>query len=562
MNRRQFLLTIGAGATASSFPALSAGPARRTNVLFIAVDDLRPELGCYGNRHIKTPNMDRLATSGVTFTRAYCQQAVCNPSRASLMTGLRPDSTRVWDLVTHFRDTIPDVVTLPQHFKQHGYTALGMGKIYHGTLPDRASWSVPQPSPKRTSFYSPAARKRLAERRAAARQKGKSEQAIRGHFRGPATDAEDVPDDQRYDGALTELALEHLRRLSGRDEPFFLAVGYIWPHLPWTPPKRYWDLYDPATLPLASNDFVPRGSPPMAMNTMYELRAYMDFAGTPTPKQGSLTEAQRRRLKHGYYAAVSFVDVQIGRLLDELDRLKLRDDTIVVLWGDHGWKLGEHNSWCKQTNYETDTRAPLIIRVPGAKANGRSCGALVEFVDIYPTLCESAGLPLPAHLEGRSVARLLQDPALHFKDAAFSQFRRRHEGVDYMGYAMRTRRHRYVEWLNRANAETVAVELYDHERDPQENANIAGEPEHSPLVAALSKAMWKAIPRPKAMPARPRPRIRIENGLDEAVDVFWLAPDGRRVPQGRVEPGKTFSRNTTRSHTFLVVGTQTDYSRK
>jgi arylsulfatase A-like enzyme len=298
----------------------------------------------------------------------------------------------------------------------------------------------------------------------------------------------------------------------------------------------------------------------MAMNTMYELRAYLDFAGTPTPAEGSLSEAQRRRLKHGYYAAVSFVDAQIGRLLDELDRLELTDDTIVVLWGDHGWKLGEHNSWCKQTNYEVDTRAPLMIRLPGARGNGRSCHALVEFVDIYPTLCELAGLPLPAHLQGASLAPLVQGRAASVKAAAFSQFRRRHTGVEYMGYAMRTERHRYVEWLDRATAKTVAVELYDHERDPQENANIAGKPEHQALVAALAEAMWKAIPRPAAMPARRRPRIRFRNELAEAVEVFWLAPDGRRVPQGRLEPGKTLGRNTTRSHRFLIVGTRTDYS--
>ncbi|HUU92321.1 MAG TPA: sulfatase [Phycisphaerae bacterium] len=497
LSRRDFLGLAAAGLVGLGLPLAAGGRSRkRPNVLFIAIDDLRPELGCYGNRHIKTPNMDALAHSGVTFTRAYCQQAVCNPSRASLMTGLRPDSTRVWDLVTHFRNTIPDVVTLPQQFKRHGYHAVGMGKIYHNTLPDRASWSVPQPRPRGYRLYSPEARERMDACQAEARKRGVSETVIRGHFRGPATDSGDGPDNQRHDGALTDLAVQHLRDLEAGDEPFFLAVGYIWPHLPWTPPKRYWDLYDAAEIPLAENDFTPRGAPPMAMNTMYELRAYMDFAGTPTPAQGSLTEAQRRRLKHGYYAAVTFVDTQVGRLLAELDRLGLRQDTIIILWGDHGWKLGEHNSWCKQTNYEIDTRVPMILCAPKAAANGTSCEALVEFVDIYPTLCDLAGLPLPPHLQGTSMAPLLEDVRRPWKPAAFSQFRRRHEGVEYMGYTMRTDRYRFVEWRNRKTAEVVAHELYDHANDPGENANLADDKQYAALVARLAKQLRAALLSP------------------------------------------------------------------
>ncbi len=513
LSRRDLLGMMAAGAAGAKLCGAAARPAgKRPNVLFIAVDDLRPELGCYGNRHIQTPNMDKLARSGVTFTRAYCQQAVCNPSRASLLTGLRPDSTKVWDLVTHFRDTIPDVITLPQHFKQNGYYAVGMGKIYHGTLPDRASWSIPQPRPRGARLYSPEAQKRLDAHRAEARKQGKSEKMIRGHFRGPATDSEDVPDNQRYDGALTDLAITHLRELRDRTEPFFLGVGYVWPHLPWTPTKRYWDLYDPAKIPLAENDFTPRGAPPMAMNTMYELRAYMDFAGTPTPLQGSLTEAQRRRLKHGYYAAVSFVDAQIGRLLAELDRLKLREDTIIILWGDHGWKLGEHNSWCKQTNYEIDTRVPMILHAPQAAANGKRCDALVEFVDIYPTLCELAGLPLPGHLQGRSMTPLLSDVRRPWKSAAFSQFRRRHERVEYMGYAMRTDRYRFVEWRNRKTSAVVARELYDHTTDPAENTNIAGQKEHAALVPRLTRQLRAATRANGPAGAVPGDRKRRDGG--------------------------------------------------
>jgi choline-sulfatase len=538
--------------------ALANKASRGPNILFIAVDDLRPELGCYGNKHIKSPNIDRLAKRGVTFTRAYCQQAVCNPSRASLMTGLRPDSTRVWDLVTHFRDTIPDVVTLPQYFRKHGYYAVAYGKIYHNSLPDLESWDEPNHWPKKARPWSAQSRQRLAAYRSKMRKAGATEAAIR-RMRAPATDDEDVADNGRPDGEIADQAIAALKELANKDQSFFLAVGFIYPHLPWTAPRRYWELYDADQLPLADNSFLPKKAPPMAMNTMYELRDYMDFADTPSPNKGLLEIDQRRRLKHGYYAAVSFVDAQIGRLLAELDRAALRDETIVVLWGDHGWKLGEHGSWCKQTNYELDVRVPLILHAPRARSNGRTSTALVEFIDIYPTLCELAGLQLPKHLQGESLVPLLQDPTRTFKEAAFSQFRRWHEGTEYMGYAMRTGRYRYVEWLNRRNAETVATELYDHESDPQENTNIAGDPRHSNLVSELSRAMRKSIPRPSGLPAPKRPVIRFRNALKEAVEVFWIAPGGNHVLQGRIDPGKTLRRNTTRRHQFLVRGTRTDY---
>ncbi len=500
-------------------------PPERPNILFIAIDDLRPELGCYGVQEIKTPNMDRLASQGVVFDRAYCQQAVCNPSRASLLTGLRPDSTKVWDLVTDFRDTIPDVVTLPQHFKQNGYYAVGMGKIYHNTFPDPKSWSVPKPKPKGYQTYSKEVRSQLDQKRKEAREAGMTEREIGNRIRGPATDIEDVPDHQRFDGALGNLALEQLREAHSQDAPFFLAVGFIRPHLPWTPPKKYWDLYDPMEIPLAANDFLPHNAPPVSygdrsLGGMYELMDCMDFKEAPSPFEGTLTEAQQRRLKHGYYASVSFVDTQVGRLMDELDRLGLRDNTIVVLWGDHGWKLGEHNGWCKQTNYEIDTRSPLIIAAPGAKANGKHSKSLVEFVDIYPTLCKLAKLPLPEHLEGTSIAPLLDNPNRMVKQAAFSQFPRRHDGAKYMGYAMRTDRYRYVEWLNSETGETSDVEVYDEEEDPEENNNIALRPENAQLLGQLQNQLWKGFARPevnakqKTAKQKQRPNILFLMGDD------------------------------------------------
>jgi len=510
MNRRRFVHLAGLGAAGLWSRTLrAADTTKRPNVLFIPVDDLRPELGCYGNTHIKSPYIERLAKRGVVFERAYCQQAVCNPSRASLLTGLRPDTIRVWDLVTNLRDQVPDVVTLPQYFKQNGYYAVGMGKIFHNTFPDPPSWTIPdQPKPAPTREYRKEVLDELNRLRAEAREAGMSEKEIGNRIRGPATDVEDVPDNQRFDGALGDLALEQLRKAASQKAPFFVAVGFIRPHLPFTPPKKYWDLYDPARIPLAINPYLPHGAPPVAfgdrsMGGMYELRDCMDFKDAPSPFEGSLTEAQQRRLKHGYYASTSFIDAQVGRLLDELDRLGLSDNTIVVLWGDHGWKLGEHNGWCKQTNYEVDTRSPLIIVAPGAKANGKSSHALVEFVDIYPTLCDLAGLPLPGNLEGKSLKPLLANPSGTVKTAALSQFPRRHQGVDYMGYTIRTNRYRYVEWINLETTETAATELYDHQNDPGEDTNIAAQPGSEQLTLQLRAQLWKGFVRPQPL-SRPR----------------------------------------------------------
>ena len=531
----------------------------RPNVLFIAVDDLRTELGCYGNTHIKSPHIDALAAQSVLFNRAYCQQAVCNPSRASLLTGLRPDSAKVWDLVTHFRDTVPDVVTLPQHFRKHGYYSVAYGKIFHNPLPDDRSWNEPNHWPKQARVWSEGGLQRLQAYREQMRSTGKSEAAIH-RMRAPATEDEDVADSVRPDGEIADQAIDAMRRLSSKDTPFFLAVGFINPHLPFNAPRRYWDLYDPTEIPVAANPKLPDGAPAMAMNTMYELRDYMDFADTSPPSQAALSEAQQRRLKHGYYAAVSFIDAQVGRVLAELDRLKLRENTIIVLWGDHGWKLGEHRSWCKQTNYEVDTHVPLLIHMPGDDRRNPQCESVVEFVDVYPTLCELAGLPVPDHLQGTSLVPLLRNPNQTGKNVAFSQFPRRHAGREVMGYAMRTDRFRYVEWLDRGNCETVAIELYDHEHDPQENVNIGGDLAQQAKVAELSATMWKAIPRPQpgdlATPDPPRPVVRFKNDRREAVELFWLAPDGRRVSQGRVAPGKVRVIKTTLSHRFQVGGEQ------
>jgi arylsulfatase A-like enzyme len=484
------LLVLGGSAS----PAAPAKP----NILFFAVDDLRPELGCYGKDYIRSPNIDRIARAGVVFNRAYCQQAVCSPSRSSLLTGTRPDTTKVWDLITHFRAALPDVVTLGQHFKNHGYFAQGMGKIYHGGYDDPPTWSVPWQTPKARAY---ALKENLALTQRAAESEpdgkapaGKGKRQAAQAPRGPAFESADVPDNTFQDGKVAELAVSTLRELKQKDEPFFLAVGFIRPHLPFVSPKKYWDLYDPAEIRLAANPFRPKGAPAYAVLPGGELRAYH---GIP---QGSIPDDLARQLKHGYYAAVSYMDAQVGKVLDELERLGLRENTIIILWGDHGWKLGEHDAWCKHSNVENDVNAPLLVSVPGMKNAGQHTDALVEFVDIYPSLVELAGLPLPSHLEGTSFRPVLEDVRRPWKSAAFSQYPRAASGQRLMGYTMRTDRYRFTQWTLRDNPSQVdALELYDHQSDPAENENVAARPENAALVkelAAMLNGGWKAA-RPK-----------------------------------------------------------------
>jgi iduronate 2-sulfatase len=478
-------------------------PARTLNVLMIAVDDLRPEAGCYGVPMIQTPNIDRLAQRGTVFTQAYCQQAVCSPSRTSLLTGRRPDTTKIYELQTHFRVTIPDVVTLPQHFKNNGYHTQGFSKIYHGGLDDPASWSVPHWTPKQPRYGKAETLADIERRRKEARAAGllrdnppperdpKTGTVLRippanNAARGPSWEDPDVPDNRLPDGETADKAIETLRQV--KDKPFFLAVGFLNPHLPFVAPKKYFDLYSLDKMRLAPNPFAPQDAPPFALTNFGELRAYSDI-----PKEGPINEAKARELLRGYYAATSYTDAQIGRVLAELERLGLRDNTIVVLWGDHGWQLGEHGIWNKHTNFETSTRSLLVVSAPGQKKVNAKTAGLTEFVDIYPSLCELAGLPLPQGLEGASFKPLLDDPQRQWKSAAFSQYPRPAQKA--MGYTMKTARHRYTEWLNQATGALIAAELYDHQQDPQENVNVAGRAEHKELVAQLSaqlKAGWRA----------------------------------------------------------------------
>ena len=498
----------------------------KLNVLFMVVDDLRPELGCYGKDYIHSPNIDALAARGMVFNRAYCQQAVCSPSRTAVLTGVRPDTSKVWDLTTSFRKALPDVVTLGQQFMRHGYFVQGVGKIYHGGLNDPASWSVPWIDPDAPQYALPESIAAATAKKPAGDEDGpdnqgadlksyslppvpppaiaaagraskknsarakKAEVAATGpNSRGPIYECADVPDNFYKDGKTADLAVQDLAKLSLQAKPFFLAVGFIRPHLPWVSPKKYWDLYDPEKIALAPNPFLPRGAPAYAISPNDgEVRAYKGI-----PPRGHVPAEIARKLKQAYFAGVSYSDAQVGRVLDELDRLGLRTNTIVILWGDHGWKLGEHDAWGKHTDVENDVNAPLILSVPGMPNTGAHTDALVEFVDIYPTICDVAGLPLPGHLEGTSFKPLLAQPRRPWKSAAFSEYPRG-TGKDHqplMGYTMRTDRYRFTIWVNRNDHSQVdAIELYDHQNDPQENVNIAHHPGNLALVQELTQ-QWK-----------------------------------------------------------------------
>ena len=458
------------------FGVVPSPASERPNVLFIAVDDLRTELGCYGSLIAKSPNIDELAASSVRFDRAYCQQAICGPSRASVMTGLRPDAIQVHGNHTHFRDVYPDIVTLPQHFKMHGYHAQSMGKIYHGVFPegssitqadtfgDEFSWSVPTFRPGPRYYYTEegiAAARETFQRVYKPKEPGPDDWTRKLVF-GPATESPDIADNVLYDGQVADRAVSTLRDLAKTDTPFFLAVGFIKPHSPYIAPKKYWDLYDADSIPLASDGTRKTDAPGISLHNSAELRRYTD-----QKKSGPIPVADQRTIRHAYLACVSYIDAQIGRVLDELEAQGLADDTIVVLWSDHGYHLGEKNLWGKTTNFELDTRVPLIVRVPGRKPGVHE--SPVELVDLYPTLAELAGLPVDQTLQGKSLVAAIEYPAMHQPSTAFSQYSRGGK----RGYSMRTKTHRYTEWIDLKTGEVTDRLLFNHREDPDEAINLA-----------------------------------------------------------------------------------------
>ena len=472
------LLTLATLLVISGIPAFAAA---RPNVLFIAVDDLRTSLGCYGDTLVKSPNIDSFAATARRFEHAYTQQAVCGPSRTSLLTGRLPDNTRVWHNRNLFRDTCPDLVTLPQLFKNHGYQTLAMGKIFSGDQRelDPVSWSEPE----------------------ILKQPGWRNYVLReetGNGKSAAYEAADVPDDGYTDGKLTTLAVRTLQKLKEKNEPFFLSVGFFKPHLPFNAPKKYWDLYDPAVFALPEQAHV-KGAPEIAYHTHRELGGYKDV-----PEDERVSAAQARTLRHGYYACVSYVDAQVGRLLDTLRQLGLEQHTIVVLWGDHGWSLGEKDRWCKATNFDRDTRVPLMVRVPGMAKPGVPTEALIETVDIYPTLAALAGLTPPADLDGRSFVPVLQDPAARGRDVALSQFNRpwKPDSFASMGYSLRSATQRYTRWVEWPSRKTIIEEFYDYTSTASatsdgailiEQQNVVADPVHADSLNRLRARMDETL---------------------------------------------------------------------
>ena len=410
----------------------------KANILLICIDDLKPNIHCYGDKIAVTPNIDKLASAGMIFNKAYCNQAVCAPSRNSLMTGLRPQTLGIYDLGTNFRKSRPNAITLGQQLKQHGYKAQGLGKIYHqghGNGDDSATWSVPHYKPA-GGYASSETIANMKQRKQDARAAGKDLSKFK--IRGPSIEKLDVKDDRYSDGKIALAAVERINEAAKHpDEPFFIAVGFLKPHLPFVAPQKYWDLYKRNQFSLPEVTTRPRGAPSYAGTSWGELKNYSDITA-----DGNLSPEKVRELIHGYYACVSYTDAMIGKLLNALEKNHLSDDTIVILWGDHGWHLGDHGFWCKHTNYEQAARIPLIVKYPPIVPKGVSTNALVETVDIYPTICKLANIEVPAGLDGKHFVETLQNPTTPHRDHIIHVYPR----AGFIGRAIRTHRYRMVEW--------------------------------------------------------------------------------------------------------------------
>jgi iduronate 2-sulfatase len=476
--------------------AAHADSPRKTNVLFIVADDLRADLGCYGSA-AKTPNLDALAARGVRFDHAYCQQALCNPSRSSFLTGRRPDSLHLWSNGTHFREKNPDVMTLPQWFKKNGYETRCVGKIFHNwhtkVKGDRRSWSADE-------FLHYASH---GDDRPVVKGKLPANQARpigRDYGSVPLCERRDVPDEAYYDGRVAAEAVKILGAV--KTKPFFLAVGFWKPHAPFNAPKKYWDLYDPKKLPRL-DPARPKDAPTLAFHDSREILGIPPGQLTPTADQ--VTE-----MRHGYFANISFMDAQVGKVLKALDEHKLTGRTVVVFVSDHGYHIGEHQQWGKTSCFEFDARVPLIVAAPGT-AKPRAAAAtssLVELVDLFPTLTALCGLENPVGLEGVSLAPILADPTKRVKAAAFTQhprpayFDRTSSGIpDAMGYSVRTTAGRYTEWRDWKTGRLLGAEYYDHARDPQERTNRLEAARETDDVKAARRALRMQFP-PHTPPAK------------------------------------------------------------
>jgi iduronate 2-sulfatase len=463
-----------------AWPELSFAVDHRPNILFIAVDDLRPQLGCYGQAQVKSPNIDRLASQGMTFNRAYCMVPTCGASRASLMTSIRPAPKRFVTHLAYAEKDAPGITTLHAHLKQNGYYTVSNGKILHHPEDSAGGWSEPAWRPGQPAPGLPPMKKPRGNKSAT-----KSDED--GNARSAPFEISERDDDELGDGRLALKTISDLQRLKEQGQPFFLAAGFFKPHLPFIAPKKYWDLYPAESISLPKNYFPPKDAPAEAIHNSGELRAYEGV-----PKEGRLPDELALSLIRGYHACVSFTDAQIGRVLDELDRLDLAKNTIVILWGDHGWNLAEHTLWCKHSCFETSLRVPLIIRVPGIQG-GLKTEALTELIDIYPSLCELTGVPIPSHVQGRSFVPLLKNPSLPWKEQAISRF--------MAGDTIRTANQRLTEYSDRKGQPTARMR-YDHNEDPEENINVSERADGTEINEQLTERLRSGkgkdgdLPRP------------------------------------------------------------------
>jgi iduronate 2-sulfatase len=447
--------------------------AQRRNILFIAVDDLNNHLGCYSNTIVRSPNIDRLAATGVRFDRAYCQFPLCSPSRVSIMTGLRPDTTRIYDLQHDFRKgtNVAAALTMPQFFHSNGYFSARSGKIFHYGVPgDIGKPGLDDPLAWQEARY-PRGRDKDEEDLVTNLNPGARKPNVKPALGAALAWYESKGEDEEYTDAL--VADEAIRLMTEhKDKPFFLGVGFYRPHVPWIVPKKYFDMYPMEKILLPKGPEGDRDDvPPVALHV--KVSNY------------GRTDEEVREAKRAYYAAISYVDGQVGRVLDALDSLGLATNTIVVLWGDHGWHLGEHGLWQKMSLFEESARVPLIIRAPGMTGNGTSSPRVVESLDVFPTVAELANVKAPASLAGKSLVPLLKKPTAKWDRPAFTQVTRGGTNSPIMGYSIRTERWRYTEW----DGGKRGTELYDHDNDSQEFKNLAQQDEFAAVVKDLSQCI-------------------------------------------------------------------------
>ncbi len=478
--------------TALGFAAVQA--AQKPNVLLILVDDLKPAIGCYGDNAAITPNMDALARRGMQFDMAYCNQAVCAPSRFTLMLGAHSTSTGLYGLGSNLRKAWPEAVTMPQYFAKHGYRTESLGKVFHighGNQGDPESFSVPHFHDKVIEYLDPESTDGGKLTREEALFTNQKLGQIRSLPRGAAYESPVVNDTDYADGRVADETVKRLKaakqRLGKDGTPFFITAGFVRPHLPFSAPKKYWDMHDPANLPMPVNKAFPKDAPKVALKRGGEIAAFK-----PVPPNGEIDEELTRKLIHGYYASTSYVDAQIGKVTSALEQLGLAKETIVVLWGDHGWHLGDLSIWTKHTNFEQANRIPIIVIAPGLAKQGSATGQLAETVDLYPTLAELAGLPAPSGpqpIDGVSLVPVLKNPKARVRDHAFHAYPR-----GKLGRAIRTERYRLVEWKNHAKPDEAAeYELYDYQSDHNEMQNHAAT---HPKVVEQLKAILAKHPKP------------------------------------------------------------------